>query len=355
MKKFLSTLLISVLIVSSLAACSSNQGTTSTSPSDGNNAQANNKESGKSVKTLKIGSVNNDKHTLFQGYTKFKEIVEEKTKGSIKVEIYHSGQLGDDRTMIEGLQLGTIEAVGVSTSMLGNWAKPMLAYDLPFAFPNEEVADKVLDGPYGQKVGQELEKQGLLLLSYMENGFRHLTNSKNEVKSVADVAGLKIRTMQTPLHLATWKALGANPTPMAYTELFTAMQQGVVDGQENPYGNMALDKFFEVQKYLTKTGHVYNPMGLVLSKKFYDQLSEEEKTIVKEAGVEAAKYQRDLNRKQNEEYLKTLVDGGMVVTELTPEQYQEFLDKVLVVYDENAKEIGQEWVDEFIAEVNKNK
>ncbi|WP_134703976.1 TRAP transporter substrate-binding protein [Ammoniphilus sp. YIM 78166] len=354
MKKFVSFLLSGILMAGTLAACSSSNQTTTPSASEQKNEPAAT-DAKQPAKVLKIGSVNNDKHTLFQGYSKFKEIVEAKSNGSIKVEIYHSGVLGDDRSMIEGLQLGTLEAVGVSTSMLGNWSKPMLAYDLPFAFPSEEVADKVLDGPYGQKAGQELEKQGLILVSYMENGFRHLTNNKREVKSVADVAGLKIRTMQTPLHLSTWKALGANPTPMAYTELFTAMQQGVVDGQENPYGNMALDKFYEVQKYLTKTGHVYNPMGFVLSKKFMDQLSEEERNMIKEAGIEASKHQRQLNRDRNQEYLKTLTDSGMAITELTPESYQEFLDKVQVVYQENVKEIGQESVDEFIAEVNKNK
>ncbi|MBM7649693.1 tripartite ATP-independent transporter DctP family solute receptor [Bacillus ectoiniformans] len=344
------SLIVFVLILMSivLAACSGEETKSSQSSNSGGS------ESGGEV-VIKIGSVNNEKHTLFKGYEKFKELVEEETGGKIKVKIYPNGQLGDDRTMIEGLQFGTLEAVGVSTSMLANWAPPMLAYDLPFAFPDNETAYKVLDGAFGEKVGKLLEKEDLVLLSYMENGFRQLTTSKKEVKTADDLKGLKIRTMQTPVHLETWKKLGASPTPMAYTELFTAMQQGVIDGQENPYGNMAMDKFYEVQKYLTETNHVYNPMGLVISKKFFDALSEENQKVVKEAAVEAAAYQRDLNQKENEGYKQTLIDNGMKITELTPKAKEEFSKVTQSVYDDFSKEIGKEYMDEFLAEVEKNK
>lgn len=350
MKKIFLALLVGV-ILSGLVACS---GTKDTAASPESKASASGSNSG-AVKVIKLGSVNNDKHTLYQGYTKFKEIVESKTKGSIKVDIYANGLLGNDRTMIEGLQLGTIEMVGASTSMFANWAPSMLAFDLPFSIPNEEAADKILEGSYGQKAAKQLEKEGMILLGYMENGFRHLTNSKHEIKSVEDAKGLKIRTMQTPLILATWEALGTNPTPMAYTELFTAMEQKVIDGQENPYGNMALDKFYEVQKYLTKTGHAYNPMGLVVSKKFFDQLSPEQQSILKEAGLEASAYQRKLNREKSEEYLKTLKDHGMVITDLSPEARKQFEARVQPVYKEFADKIGKEYFDEYMAEVSKYK
>ncbi|WP_047153929.1 TRAP transporter substrate-binding protein [Aneurinibacillus tyrosinisolvens] len=350
MKKILLALFVSV-ILGSLVACS---GTKDAAAPSGTKTSAAG-GSGTAAKVIKLGSVNNDKHTLFQGYTKFKQIVEEKTKGSIKVEIYPNGLLGNDRTMIEGMKLGTIQMVGASTSMFANWAPSMLAFDLPFSIPNEKGADAILDGPYGQKAGKQLEKENLILLGYMENGFRHLTNSKHEIKTVDDAKGLKIRTMQTPLNLATWEALGTNPTPMAYTELFTAMEQKVIDGQENPYGNMALDNFYEVQKYLTQTSHVYNPMGLVVSKKFFDQLTPEEQTVLKEAGLEASSYQRKLNRDKSEEYLKTLKDHGMVITELAPEARKQFEDKVQPVYTQFADKIGKEYFDEYMAEVNKNK
>jgi tripartite ATP-independent transporter DctP family solute receptor len=330
-----------------LASCSSDDTINATKSTSGGNST-----SGDRV-VLKIGSVNNDKHTLYKGYQKFQEIVEEESGGRIKVEIYPNGQLGDDRTMIEGLQFGTLEAVGVSTSMLANWAPPMLAYDLPFAFPDNETAYQVLDGPFGEKVGKLLEKENLVLLAYMENGFRQLTNNEKEIKSVKDLKGLKIRTMQTPVHLDTWKKLGASPTPMAYTELFTALQQGVIDGQENPYGNIAMDKFYEVQKYLTETNHVYNPMGLVISKKFFDGLTKEEKKIVKKAAVEAGQYQRDLNQQENEGYKQTLIDNGVKITELSPEETEEFMNATKSVYKTFSAEIGKEYMDEFLAELEK--
>ncbi|WP_085505762.1 TRAP transporter substrate-binding protein [Thalassobacillus devorans] len=344
MKIFIQVLGLALLI-GLLAACSNNdnQSTSAQSDSGSNGGEV----------VLKIGSVNSDKHTLYKGYKKFQEIVEKETGGSVKVEIYPNGQLGDDRTMIEGLQLGTLEAVGVSTSMLANWAPQMLAYDLPFAFPNREVAYKVLDGPYGQKAGKTLESEGIVLLSYMENGFRHLTNDVKEVKSPSDIEGLKIRTMQTPMHIDTWKALGANPTPMAYTELFTAMQQGVIDGQENPYGNISVDKFYEVQKYLTETNHVYNPMGLVISKDFFGGLSEEQQKVIKEAAITASNYQRDLNEEKTKEYKKTLIDNGMQITELTEGQHQNFLESVQSVYSEYEGELGEENITEFLSEVEK--
>lgn len=344
MKKVLLTLLVSFALIA-LTACGGNKNTAATTGS---------KASGSGeVKVIKLGSVNNDKHTLYQGYVKFKEIIEKETDGKIKVEIYANGLLGNDRTMIEGLELGTVEAVGVSTSMLANWAPSMLAYDLPFSIKNEEVADKILDGPFGEKSAKQLEKEGMYLLGYMENGFRHLTNSKREIKSLEDVKGLKIRTMQTPLILETWKQLGTNPTPLAYTELFTAMEQKVIDGQENPYGNMALDKFYEVQKYLTKTNHLYNPMGLVISKKFYDQLDKDQQAIIKEAAKEASSYQRKLNREKSEEYLKTLEDNGMQVTELSEKELKKFEDKVQSVYKDFSDEIGKEYLDLYQAELEK--
>ena len=345
--------LILILLMGILGACSAGNDVSTSNNSNDTSATSKESQSIDKQVVLKLGSVNSDKHTLYEGYMKFKEIVEEETNGRVEVQVYPNGQLGDDRSMIEGLQFGTIEGVGVSTSMLANWAPQMMAYDLPFAFQNENVAYQVLDGPFGQKVGNLLEDEGIVFLAYFENGFRHLTTANREVQSVNDLSGLKIRTMQTPLQLDTWNALGANPTPMAYTELFTALQQRVIDGQENPYGNIALDKFYEVQGHLTETKHSYNPMGLVVSKKFYDSLSAEEQAIVKEAAVTAGNYQRQLNNEKTAEYKQTLIDGGMEIKELSPEQYQEFVDKVQSIYEDYADDIGQEYLDEFLTEIEK--
>lgn len=338
------SLILTVALV--IAGCSS-------SPRGGSGAStANSSNSG--VKIIKLGSANSDKHTLYKGYEKFKEIVEAKSNGALKVQIYPNGQIGSDQTMIQGLQTGTLEALGVSTSILANFSAPMYAYDLPFVFKNEQVADKVLDGPYGQEAGKLLEGQGMVLLSYMENGFRNLTDSKHEIKTVDDLKGMKIRTMQSPMQLDIWKALGANPTPIAYGELFTAMQQHVVDGEENPFGNIALDRFYEVQKYLTLTNHVYNPMGLVMSKQFYDKLTPEQQKIVKDAAVEASTLQRQLNRDQSAKFKQTLIDKGMKVTELTPAAYQGFVDKVQPVFKAYTDKIGKQNLEEFMKEVKDN-
>ncbi|KHE67135.1 TRAP transporter substrate-binding protein [Halobacillus sp. BBL2006] len=346
MKKFIA-LICSVLLITVLAACgggsdsSSGEGSESASGGDGE------------VKTIKAGIGLNSDHPQYKGLLKFKEIVEEKTDGAIKVETYHSGQLGDDRTMTEALQLGTQEVTIPSTAPLANFVPEFSVFDIPFLFPNEEVADKVLAGDTAQGLLDKLEEQNLVGLSYWENGFRDLTNSKHEVATVEDFEGLKIRTMENDLHLDAFKALGANPTPMAFTELFTALQQGTVDGQENPYATIYLQKFYEVQDYVSNTHHIYSPFVFLMSKSFYDGLSEEQQKIVKDAAVEAGKYEKKLNREANEKYLKQLQEEGMTYTEITPEARQEMVDAVQPVIEEYKSKIGEETVDKIYEEVEK--
>ena len=322
-----------------LAACG-NSGEKSSS--NGGNESASG--SGDS-KVIKAGIGLNDQHPQYKGLLKFKEIVEEKTDGAITVETYHSGQLGDDRSMTEALQLGTQEVTIPSTAPLANFVPDFSVFDIPFLFPNEEVADTVLDGEVGQDLLKKLESQNLVGLSYWENGFRDLTNSKHAVATMDDFDGLKIRTMENDLHLDAFKALGANPTPMAFTELFTALQQGTVDGQENPYATIYLQKFYEVQSHVSNTHHIYSPFVFLMSKSFYDGLTEDQQKIVKEAAVEAGKYERKLNREANEKYLQSLQDEGMEYTEITPEAREEMVKAVAPVIDEYKGQIGEETVD----------
>ena len=215
----------------------------------------------------------NDKSAQYQSMKFFKELAEKNSDGRITVDLYHSSQLGDDREMMEALQMGTQEMTCPSTAPIAPFVNGFKVFDLPFLFPTYEAADYVLDGPVGQDLLNQLPKIGLIGLAYWENGYRQLTNSKTAVSSPADCKGLKIRTMENPIHLAAWKALGANPTPMAFGELFSAMQQKVVDGQENPWGTIYLQNFPEVQDYTTDTGHVYSPFVLLISKKFWGQAS----------------------------------------------------------------------------------
>jgi len=337
MKK-LSIFLMTTLMVFVLAACGGNE--------SGGNADENESASNGETKTIRAGIGLNDKHPQYKGLLKFKEIVEEKTDGAIKVETYHSGQLGDDRAMTEALQIGTQEVTVPSTAPLANFVPEFSVFDIPFLFPNEQVADEVLDGEVGQKILKKLESQDLVGLAYWENGFRNLTNSKRAVEGVEDFEGLKVRTMENDLHLDAFNKLGANPTPMAFTELFTAMQQGTVDGQENPYATIYLQKFYEVQDHVSNTKHIYSPFVFLMSKKFYDGLTDEQQTIVKEAAVEAGKHERKLNREANEKYLKKLQEEGMTYTEISDEQRAKMKEAVQPVVDEYKGKIGEDIVEE---------
>lgn len=339
MKKLL-TLFVAALMVFVLAACNGgnqveeNAGET---PAEGNeNVEA---------KVIRAGIGLNDQHPQYLGLVKFKEIVEEKTEGAIKVETYHSGQLGDDRTMTEALQLGTQEVTIPSTAPLANFVQDFSVFDFPFLFPNEQVADAVLDGPVGQGILEKLEGQDLVGLAYWENGFRNVTNSKRAIATVEDFKGLKLRTMENDLHLEAFRALGANPTPMAFTELFTAMQQGTVDGQENPYATIYLQKFYEVQDHVSNSNHIYSPFVFLMSKSFYDGLTEEQQQIVRDAAVEAGQYERELNREANATYLADLQEAGMTYTEISAEERQKMVDLVRPVIDKYSEKIGKDLVD----------
>ncbi|GGD15656.1 TRAP transporter substrate-binding protein [Pontibacillus salipaludis] len=337
MKRLL-TVAVTAMLILVLAACGGTE-------SEGNSSNGDGSDSGEE-KVIRAGIGLNDKHPQYKGLLKFKEIVEEKTDGSIKVETFHSGQLGDDRTMIENLQINSQQVVIPSTAPMANFVPEFSVFDIPFLFPSEDVADQVLDGETGQKILDKLEGQDLKGLAYWENGFRDLTNSERAVSSVEDFKGLKIRTMENDLHLDAFKELGANPTPMAFTELFTAMQQGTVDGQENPYATIYLQKFYEVQDHVSNTHHIYSPFVFLMSKTFFDNLSEENQKIVKEAAEEAGEYERKLNREANEKYLKKLQEEGMEFTEITDEAREEMKKKVQPVVDEYKSKIGEDIVDE---------
>ncbi|WP_281974526.1 TRAP transporter substrate-binding protein [Halobacillus litoralis] len=343
-------LMCAVLLITVLAACGNGE----SDSSNGDSGESASEGSG-DAKVIKAGIGLNDDHPQYKGLLKFKEIVEKETDGAIKVETYHSGQLGDDRSMTEALQLGTQEVTIPSTAPLANFVPEFSVFDIPFLFPNEEVADKVLDGEVGQELLGKLEEQNLVGLAYWENGFRDLTNSERAVASVEDFEGLKIRTMENDLHLDAFKALGANPTPMAFTELFTAMQQGTVDGQENPYATIYLQKFYEVQKHVSNTHHIYSPFVFLMSKSFYDGLSEDQQKIVKDAAVEAGKYERKLNREANEKYLEQLQEEGMEYTEITDEARQEMKDAVAPVIEEYKSKIGEETVDKVYKAIEEAK
>ena len=301
------------------------------------------------AKILKIASVNTRDRALTIGLDKFAEIVAKETGGSIKVEVYSDSILGGERQILEGVQMGTIQGGQLSTAIIGTVAPRVSAFDLPFLFKDRQTAYKVLDGSIGQEVLKELPGKGFIGLGYWDSGFRNLTNSKREVKTLADLEGLKVRTMESKIHVDTWKILGVNPTPMAFNQLYSALEQKVVDGQENPYVIIKTNNLFEVQKYMTNTGHVYSSSIVIVSKIFWDTLTDKEKTVLSKAEKEAREFERQLNEKQDNECLTDLVNKGMKVTDLAPGEKERIVQKLGPVYKDFAASIGGDFVDRLLA------
>lgn len=300
--------------------------------------------------TITAGIGLNDKSAQYESLEYFKEIVERESGGRIAVELYHSSQLGDDREMMEALQRGEQEMTCPSTAPIVPFVPEFGVFDLPFLFPSNEAADYVLDGEVGRRLLDGLSDVGIKGLVYWENGYRHLTNSVRAVSTPDDVDGMKVRTMENPMHLDAWRSMGANPTPMAFGELFSAMQQGVVDGQENPWGTIFLQNFHEVQGFATDTGHVYSPFVLMIGQEFWDNLPGDLQDIVMDAAIESRDLNRELNRRYNREYMEQLKDV-MTVVQLTPEQRSQFQAAVSPVYSSYAETVGRELIDEVTAEI----
>jgi tripartite ATP-independent transporter DctP family solute receptor len=306
-------------------------------------------------KILKISNGVNEQHPSYLAGKKFEELVEAKLPGKYDVQVYANAQLGDDVRATEGVRMGTLEMVATSASPLTGLVPEFNVFDLPFIVPSEKAADAIYDGPVGAKLAAALEPKGIKLLAYYENGFRQLTNSVREVKAPADLKGLKIRTMQNPIHLDAFRAMGANPTPMPFSEVFTALQQKTIDGQENPIPTIWLSKFYEVQKYVSLTGHVYGPHILLIGKKLFDSFPAEDQKVIAEAAKESAVYQRTVNRKMNSDFVADLKKAGITVIELSPEQKKAFQEACAPVYASWEPKIGKELMDEFRATVEKNK
>ena len=284
---------------------------------------------------------------------KFKPIVEAKTNGRYEVQLFPDAALGDDIKATEAVRSGTLDAVVTSSSPLGGMVKELLVFDLPNLFPSEKVADAILDGPVGAELSKLMEPRGLVNLAWFENGYRQLTNSARPVSKPDDLKGLKVRTMQNQLHLAAWRALGANPTPMPFSEVFTALQQKTIDGQENPIPTLYSAKLYEVQKYVSMINLVWTPHMLIWSKPLWDKLPKEDQAIFRAAARETALYNRELNRKFNREFRTTLEQRGMIFIDLTPDQTRAFQAATASVWTEFEGRIGKEFLDKVKAELKK--
>lgn len=264
---------------------------------------------------LKLASMTAAGHTYNVGAARFAELVKERTKGRLEITLYPEGQLGKgERELLEAVQQGTIDIYVGSTGPLSGFSPSMAILDIPFLFRDYAHVDKVLDGPMGRQLLDELDKVGFKALAFWENGFRNLTNSKRPVKHPADAKGLKIRTMENKIHIAAWKALGVNPVPMAWGEVYGALQQKAIDGQENPIAVIYSSKLNEVQKYLSLTQHVYSPALVIVSAKKWQTLSKEDQNILLKTALETAPFQRKLGRDNEEKQITELAARGMAIT-----------------------------------------
>ena len=296
------------------------------------------------VKTIKLAHVVNEKDPYHITALKFKELVEAKSQGKIKVEVFPNASLGDERALIEGMQMGTVHAGVITNGPIGNFLPELAVFEMPFLFANEAEVYKVLDGPVGQKMLAKFDAINLKGLAFAERGFRNLTNSKRPVRAPADAAGLKVRVMENPVFIDTFKALGVNAVPMAWTEALTALQQKTIDGQENPVNVAFAFKLQETQKYFSMTKHTYSPATIVMSKNFFDSFDKPSQDILLTAAKESAEYVRKWGAAQMAEQLKAVQAGGMEIT--TDVDTKAFQEAIKPVYDKYGPRFGA-WLKEI--------
>ena len=351
-KKLVSLVLATSVAMSMLAGCGG-LGNNITPSSAAQSQAATQNAAGANVKlTIKLsnGASASSPGVVAQNST-FKKLVEEASKGTITVQVYSDNQLGDDTKGTEAVRAGDLEMCNTSTAPLVGLVPELAIFDIPFLFSNSEVADKVIDDDIGKMLNEKLAEKGLVNLAWNENGFRDLTNSKKAVTSPSDLAGLKIRTMENQYHLEAWKDMGANPTPMSWSEVFTALQQHTIDGQENPIPNFYAAHIQEVNKYVTLTHHIYSPFLLLYSKAKWDTYDAATQNIISDAAAQYSKAERELNRTQAETLQKKLVDEGCTVTELTDAQKQVFKDKTASVWDSVKAKVGDDMITKLKAAV----
>ena len=287
---------------------------------------------------LKIGYTPPKDSHYGTGATVFCDAVAKGTANRYTCQQFPSSALGGEREMIEAVQLGTQDMVNTSTGPLGNFVPDTKIVDIPFLFRDYDHARKVMDGPIGQDLLKKMPAKGLVGLAWTENGFRHMTNNKRAINTAADAAGLKVRTMENKVHMDGYRSFGLLPTPMAFPELFGALQQGTVDGQENPIPVILSAKFSQVQKHLSLTGHVYSPAVLLLSAKVWDKLSDADKKVFTEAAKLATVAQRKRVNEDEEKGIAVLKKDGMQVVEKV--DGESFRKAVQPAYANFAKEFG---------------
>ncbi|HSH48689.1 MAG TPA: TRAP transporter substrate-binding protein [Halomonas sp.] len=288
--------------------------------------------------TLRLAHVVNEQDGFHLAAEKFEALVEERSEGKIDVELYPNASLGDERTLLEGMQIGTVDMGVITNGPVANFLEEMAVFELPFLFPSPEAAYEVLDGEIGQELLDRLSEVNLKGLAYAERGFRNLTNSERAVTAPEDIDGLRIRVMENPVYVDTFRELGANAVPMAWTEALTAMQQGTIDGQENPVNVIHSFKLFETQDHLTLSRHTYAPALFVMGMPAWNRLPEAAQAVLKQAAQEAAEYERRVNAEMQAQQLAELAEAGMQIVDQP--DITAFQQAVAPVYEKYGEQFG---------------
>jgi len=290
--------------------------------------------------TLKFANPVPKDHSWGRAADEFSKMVAEVTHGRVEVQVHHAGALGKIREVLEMAKVGTVDFVLSGTGHVTAFVPEMGITVLPYMWKDTQTMFEALDGPFGQWLGEKLSAQGYEIVGWWDNGFRHVTNNSRPIMKVSDMKGLKIRCLPAKVHVDFFKALGAAPTPMGWTELYQALQQGVVDAEENPPAMVYLGKLNEVQKYYSLTSHVNEPGNVLMSKVSMNKLPKDLQLAVKVAAQKASIWQRAENQKDNEEVMQKLVDGGMKINEVPGETIAEFRKIAQNVYPDALKDFG---------------
>lgn len=302
-----------------------------------------------SERTIRVSNGVAEDHPVGDGVAAMQQCFDEKTGGAWTLNAFWSSALGDDLQATQALRSGTQEMVITSTSPIVGIVPALGVFDLPFLFANEEEADAILDGEFGQFISDMMPEANLINLAFWENGFRNLTNSVRPVESLEDFEGLRVRVMQNNIFLDTFQTLGTNAQPMAFGEVFTALETGAIDAQENPYVTIDTSQFYEVQDYLSNTRHAYTPFMVLFSKPIWDTYSEEEQQILVECAEIGRDVQREASRALSEESLARIQEAGMEINDIPEEEMAQIREAVQGVYERHADTIGQEVIDRMMA------
>lgn len=304
-----------------------------------------------SNRTITVSNGVAESHPVGNGIEAMRECMTERTDGAWTLNAFWSSALGDDLTATQALRSGTQEMVVTSTSPLVGIEPALGVFDLPFLFNDAAEADAVLDGPFGDMINEMMVDSGLVNLAWWENGFRNLTNSVRPVTSLEDFEEMRVRVMQNNIFLDTFQTLGTNATPMAFGEVFTALETGAIDAQENPYVTIDTSKFYEVQEYLSATQHAYTPFMVLFSGPIWNTYSEEEQQILVDCAVIGRDVQRSVGRELSDQSLARVQEEGMQFNEIAPDEMMRIRDAVSGVYERSAETIGQDVIDAMMMEL----